>query len=778
MKKTQSLKNKTVHLSPELRSLVRQSMVLLGQAYKEKYGPQIHKDFLNIRETLKKTRKASSSSKLKTFSALDRILRKKSDLERYALAHGFTLLLEVTNICENAYRSFQLKRNWASPLKVKQGTSTWVITAHPTEARSKEILPLLRQIQSVMEEYLSGSVASQAISSAKLLSLLSTLCANSLAPHEAPRVQDEADYLFKTCLRSALLSDLCDQEPSRTYGFSMHSWVGGDKDGHPGVNADTLLYSWQRSRKELLRAIQQWLNQFIESLVSPSADLRTQLSTLISESASLERIREQDFSRVQSFQKNIQSFFENLANPLSHTYYSKKILRLFEFFPALVVPIELRESSDLIATCLEAKNSKDHTIYQMLELAFNVSNESNITHYVPAFVVSMTHHGQDLSNAYLLQKKIHPTQVIPVVPLFETRKALEDSAKILSDFFNLQPQYFSYIKSQHHSKCEIMLGYSDSSKESGVLFSKVWILKAIAKLEKNPIKPFKLRYFHGSGGAIARGGGTLEEQASGWSSEMRTHFKATYQGEVVTRTFSNSNILLSQIDRLAHLRSQKTKPYRAPKIIEVFALNTAKCYETLISDPHFIQMVEEITLYPYLQELKLGSRPSKRKNLTQVSDLRAIPWVMTWTQLRVLLPSWWGVGETWNTLSKADQQKLKSLYKKGDGFWVAYMKQLSFTLAKMDLDIFEYQVTLRGPHHKHYVTEVRKQYQQTLKMLQFIMGETNIMSHKPWLEESIYLRSSFIHPLNILQNIAMQKQDPDLLRLTTTGIASGMMTTG
>ncbi len=193
-----------------------------------------------------------------------------------------------------------------------------------------------------------------------------------------------------------------------------------------------------------------------------------------------------------------------------------------------------------------------------------------------------------------------------------------------------------------------------------------------------------------------------------------------------------------------------------------------------------MEVVEKSTPYTYLNELKIGSRPSKRVQSLGIDSLRAIPWVLCWTQIRSLLPIWWGIGSAWNEAKAEDRKALQAAYET-DAFFSSFVKLLAFSMAKVDLAIwFSYlkNSKLDPKTVDKYQKLFEGEFRNTLQFIKDITQQENTLWFRPWLVESIRLRSNMIHPINMAQIVALQKQESALLRETVTGIASGMLTTG
>ncbi|MGE0525727.1 MAG: phosphoenolpyruvate carboxylase, partial [Bdellovibrionales bacterium] len=253
-RKRESRKRDLIYLAPELRQLVRQTMEVLGQQYVLHFGRPIHKELMQVRSQMADLRHSPHHVQVQVLKRLRARFRKMTPEQRKVLAHGFSLMMEITNVCENAYRAHRLgQRSTKRPMG--SGLITWVITAHPTESRSKILLPLLRRLQGELMSSLTQGWVSREES---IRSLISVITRSPLAPQQRPRPEEEADYLFASCLHPDNVEALTERDDLSRL-FRLKTWVGGDKDGHPGVDEKTLLYSLHRSRRHLLTVIENWL---------------------------------------------------------------------------------------------------------------------------------------------------------------------------------------------------------------------------------------------------------------------------------------------------------------------------------------------------------------------------------------------------------------------------------------------------------------------------------------------------------------------------------------
>jgi phosphoenolpyruvate carboxylase len=763
-------------LSEELKHLVRLSMEELGLCFKTHVGKNIHSELMKIRSRMVKLRDMDLEPTIKHLQKELRSLDQFSSDDLFKLTQGFTLMMEIMNVCENAYRAHRWNSRTIEVDIDDDKKIIWVLTAHPTESRSRATVILLRHLQELFSESLSRGWEN---CYERIHALMTLIVRSEIAPQHKPQPSDEAQYLYEVTLRKEWLDQVMEY-PSLLKNFRLRTWVGGDKDGHPGIDEKVMQHSLELSRRKLLSYITDTLNDWVTLLQLHQPLKKEILEELKSQSQSLENLSKNDFKKVHRYYQSLQKFFQQSDVGDAHHPFSKKILGVFELFPALVIPLELRESSDVLEECLKpGAHREDFAINRMVKLLGSLASAEDARFYVQAFIISMTKSSTHLTAALKICLWHFKRPAIPIVPLFETHEDLSQAGAVTKAFLQSEKEYRQMLKERHENRAEIMLGYSDSSKQSGVLSSRVSIKDAMKSIE-HELKAIKMEplFFNGSGGSVARGGGSFEEQASSLGKIALKNYKATIQGEVIARTFSSPSIFLSQISQIAkvqHARKLSEQGLCAP--VKRWAELTRLEYEKKVKDENFLELIKKATLYPYLHELKIGSRPSKRKSFSGVNDLRAIPWVLCWTQNRALFINWWGLGSAWDQLEEKDKNAIRKLYLSGDSFMNVFLKQLGFTLAKVELSVWNIQLKeLAGNETEFELWD--DEFCKTLKAFLEITGETNLLWFRPWLGESIYLRSALIYPLNMIQILAMKREDKSLLRATVTGIASGMLTTG
>lgn len=765
------------NIPKELQSLVYWAIDLLGQSIKEQYGFETFQKVEKLRKQMKSIRAEEVQKVLQVLNKNKSELDKLNDKELYRIAHAFSLMLELINRCESAFRYSRLQGREHKEFKQKPYASIFVFTAHPTEARSEETLQMFREIyESLIEAINYGRHHVED----KIKYILSLALYIPMARNEKPSVKDEAQYLYSYVLREEIISQQID---FYRRGIVVHfrSWVGGDKDGHPGVDQKTLKMSLDLSRKKIVI----WLENKLKDLendikyLGVNKTVESSISRLKLSVKELRKVDTGDGKKIQNFKRNLISLNTKLKTHYKIKFHMlEEINILFWLYPALVLPLEIREDSQIVG---ESIKNKDAKIHKMLIALKEISLGMEPKWYVRGFVLSQTESAQDIWGGYSLINKVFRDYKIPIVPLFETASALSNSCDIIEEFFKMDSQIKKKHQSIWSSRFEVMLGYSDSSKESGVLPSRYLIHKALYRLDKfldkNKLTPV---FFHGNGGSIERGGGSIKEQTQWWPKSAVNIFKATTQGEMIARNFQSDLIMQSQIEKIIEELNFKSGKLENNKVLEKFQKLIQTSYQELVNNSYFKTQILPATPYSYLNLLKIGSRPTKREiNKSEDIKIRAIPWVLCWTQTRILMPTWWGVGSAFKSLGQNEREELKLLFAKNN-LVSSFFKVLGFTLRKVELSIFKLYLnqSLSAEEAQQVYSDFCEEYEKTLECFRFVTGEDDLLWFRPWLSQSIYFRSSMIHPLNLIQLIALERKNESLLRETVTGIACGMMTTG
>jgi phosphoenolpyruvate carboxylase len=777
-------------LPEELRSLVKWSVALFGEVLRDQLGEKAYARIESVRQRMAKIRTGTADAKARELAAVYRILEKLGVEDRRSFARSYTLMFELMNTCENAYRTHRLRQRSGTTEtdpKFLASTIFYVLTAHPTEARAPANIEIFHTIQDVLVQTL-GREAEAGFTSyeAQLRPLLEIAWNVRIVRYRKPRVQDEAEHLYSVTLRDENLSLMLDftREHIPIY---LRSWVGGDKDGHPGVDEKAMHASLQLSRELLHRYAEARVAETLAllKLFETRTDFHAALRRFRTHLREIRRLRAGDGQRIAAATESLHRWTglyrkQIGALPLALV----RLERLFRSFPGLVIPLELREDS---AVLLSDPLGKKIAIGRMLRHLRRIAAGRDVRWYARGMIISMADSAEQIRVVTRMVRRNLGNSRIRVVPLFEQRAALEKGHEVLGEVFR-DPELKKYLRNQWGSRFEVMVGYSDSSKESGVLKSRLAVVKAMGKIDeacrRAKVDPI---FFHGSGGSVDRGGGSVEEQMAPWPASAVAHYKATIQGEMVERTFASPEMAASRFWKIAlggrSSSAGKGKRRAAPKPsreLDAFANRVAKHYADTIASPRFLRMVECATPYRYLSALKIGSRPSKRGGALSVPALRAIPWVLCWTQTRVLFQTWWGIGTAWKSASTSERAILRREFAKNPLFR-SFVQALGFTLAKVELPIWEFYLAQSGLDAKEiaaFQAEFRAELAGTHAFFKGITGKSDPLWFRPWLGRSIELRASMIHPLNLLEILAQKDQDLPLLRICVTGIASGMLTTG
>jgi phosphoenolpyruvate carboxylase len=769
-------------LPTELKKLVHWAVSQLGVAIKKHYGTKRYQQVEKLREKMKDVRGLSDEESSKILWREYGKIKNLSENDLFELAHSYSLMLELINRCESAYRTWRLESRESKNFNKSPYAIHFVLTAHPTEARSPESLQIFGMIQNLLIQSLHKDKKSV---EAELLSLLQISLQVPMARDHKPTVEDEAMHIFSFALRKDILDQLIEFH-LKDQTVLLRTWVGGDKDGHPGVNEKVMMNVLDLSRNHLLGYLTK-MTKKIEKYLTPAKETEGTFQSLFLD---LERIKlhlntltqilPNDGKKVVELRKLIEDFSKNFEKATGVKIAPiKRMEGLMWIFPALVLPLELREDRLEVA---DAITNKSQPIRKMLEKICSISKGYEPKWYARGLILSMTESATHIRGGIKLVKDVFGDLTLPVVPLFENQLALETCKSILEELFSKEKSLASKHKKLYGARYEVMLGYSDSSKESGVLSSKLMIAKGMRTIESQVKKQgLETVFFHGSGGSVERGGGSIKEQTQWWPKSALNNYKATIQGEMVARTFSTGQIMRSQTEKIMQqLLEVKNKKSDYP-LLHKFANAVRDQYQERVRDDEFLRMVSIATPYTFLDQLKIGSRPSKRKSGDlNLNSLRAIPWILCWTQTRSLFPTWFGVGTAFENLTDAEKKELQTLYGSSDVF-SSFVKLLAFTMSKVELSVFQlylYNSSLSKAEVEKYTQMFQTEKKRTIKFIKSVTGQKSLLWFRPWLHESIRLRSPMIHPLNLFQLAALENQSAKLLRETVTGIASGMLTTG
>jgi phosphoenolpyruvate carboxylase len=423
----------------------------------------------------------------------------------------------------------------------------------------------------------------------------------------------------------------------------------------------------------------------------------------------------------------------------------------------------------------------------------------------------MTAHTADVWDVLLLARQAgliasrggRLRSAIDVIPLFETLDDLERGPQILEELFS--NRIYRRLLGSRGDFQEVMLGYSDSVKDAGYVAANWALFRAQKRLEEVAERfGIRLGLFHGKGGTIDRGGGQSHRsiQAQPFAAPGG-RIRITEQGEVISLKYSNEDIAERNLEQLvtavldAHLlHARRVDPEKVAVwegYLAELAASSRDYYRRLVYEtPDFLTYFWQATPIDLIEQLRLGSRPSRRFSSDDLRDLRAIPWVFAWTQSRHFLPSWYGLGHALEKFAAAHAPDgpaiLREMYQGWPYFSIlldngeASLAKTDFYIARRYADLVESQRV-----RESIFRCIEEEYQRTVRGVLEISGCKHLLERQPTLSKSIHLRNPYVDPLNFLQ-IHFLKQwrrdrraSPELLRLlqvTVGGIAFGMKSTG
>ena len=759
-----------------------------------------------------------------------------------------------------------------------------VLTAHPTEVRRKSMIDHKARIAALMRLRDAGVAETpdgDAVEAA-IVRQVALLWQTRPLRRERLYVADEVENAL-AWLREVFVPELPALYArwdrvlgTRTPGFlTIGSWIGGDRDGNPFVDAAALRLATGRAGETILL-------HYLDAIHAMGGELSisTELATVdaavlaladASGDNALSRADEayrramsgiyarlaatfadrigrapprpatvpgEPYAAPSAFRADLITIAEGLANNgLSSPGALARLVRAVDVFGFHLARLDLRQNSDVHARCIadlfaaagveadyealdedarvallrrELANPRpltgtdlpqsDETRSELAILAAAREARAKFGNgVIGTAIISKTDAVSDLLELLLLLKEAglyrvgDPSASLMPVPLFETIGDLEAGPAIMSALFAI-PEFGDLARARGHQ--EVMVGYSDSNKDGGYLTS-VWSLHQ-ASLALKPVfhaAGVAMQLFHGRGGAVGRGGGSsfaaIRAQPTG---TVGGRIRITEQGEVIAAKYGSRESAAINLEAMAAATIAATlePPLVAPAdaarfgaAMEQLSAQAFTAYRALVYEtPNFRTFFRAMTPIAEIATLKIGSRPASRTKSDAIEDLRAIPWVFSWAQARVMLPGWYGLHAA---VARFEDKGLLREMAQHWPFFAATLANMEMVLAKSDMTIAAHYADLAvhvdGPV---IFPRIRDAWHATRDVVLDLTGQARLLADNPALDASIRLRMPYVEPLNLLQIELLKRHragetDPRIaegIQLSINAIATALRNSG
>ena len=655
-------------------------------------------------------------------------------------------------------------------------------------------------------------------------------------------------------LNSIFVQNMDKGLPKNFNPIEFGSWMGGDRDGNPNVTAKVtkeviLLSRWEAAKlyeKSLTKIIRSYSmekcsKKILRKTGKSFEPYRVFLRPLRNQMRATHRMIEQYLINKKPLdQKKLLRSKEEILKPLRVVRQSLEqnnnenlasgelldLMRRAKCFGINLAKLDIRQESSrhsqLIGEFVKKKYNKDYLKLSEKEkidfLKSKLNSKKNIinkfqfknkenkevwstfnllskepSECLGAYVISMTSSASDILSVSFLQKEAKIKNKLRVVPLFETLDDLINAKSIMENLFS-HKWYRKLIK----HKQEVMIGYSDSSKDAGKMCASWHQYKAQEEIVKlgNKYK-IDITFFHGRGGSAGRGGGPIQATLRSLPPySVNGKIRITDQGEVIQQKYGYEPLAKYNLCSYIGAVSQASlNPPPQPKnswrtLIEKMAEISKSSYRKNINqNSDFIKYFKTVTPHVSLSKLSIGSRPSKRKNVDNIQSLRAIPWVFAWTQIRLMLPAWLGSAEALRYANIKEFRKTLYDMERNWPFFNSMLDILDMVISKVDPDISKiYEEYLADDKLKRVGKKLRFQF-EVIKKLNKEITPNEIIKARKQFRTSVVVRSIYSEVLNIIQPIVIKKIKTnknnldkkylnDALLTSIAGISAAMKNTG
>ena len=704
-------------------------------------------------------------------------------------------------------------------------------TAHPTEMRRRTVRHHLEEIRTELEHIEDAGALE------KITAYIESLWGTLELRHVRPTVQDEVKSgLFYLNVIAGVLPDLENEFRAafaRVFGrevrlelpLAFHSWMGGDRDGNPfvtpEVTAQTFALHAERAEQMLranIREAYAALSQHRERVTPPGSlptaeepwrnvlqklfdgpetpDLERDLALL---ETSLETAGQKRSGRMFLHPVTVRSrvLGRHLLTLDVREHSEKTGAAVAELLREAGIPdylgLEEAQKVEVLRAELRSRRPllpREAVLSQELQSVLGpleAVREAMHRHGTRAFgryIVSMSESVSDLLEPLILAREMG-VRALPV-PLFETLTDLQNAPRIMAETLEL-PEYRALLGADVQ---EIMLGYSDSNKDAGFLAAN-WALHEAQRQVSSVCRAAQVpwRFFHGRGTSIGRGGGPMARGILGQpKGTMGRGLRITEQGEAMADKYNHPLLAFRNLEQgiYALLLAASSTPEELP-LEWITAMDTAahasqQAYRKLVEHPDFIRFYEETTPIREISKLNIASRPVRRPGPSSLHSLRAIPWVMSWTQNRANVPGWFGLGVG---LESIPLELAQAMYRDWP-FFRSMLDNAQMSLSKSDFLVFRQYLTL-DPQGSELGPLILERFEHCLTQVKAVVGG-ELLEGEPKLKRSIELRNPYIDPIHRLQVELLRRmrshtgpEDRALERallLSLQGVSAGMRNTG
>ncbi len=635
-----------------------------------------------------------------------------------------------------------------------------VLTAHPTQFYPDTILFITRSLVEAVKKNDLGRIRQI------LLQLGKTRFRNTRKPTPLDEAQSYIWYLenvFYPVLPS-LESELKNLKNKTSPSFEIGFWPGGDRDGNPYVTAETTLAVASLLKRSILSCYQQSLEKLMRLLTF--AGVHEKLHSI------QVRLNSNSYLSAQELESDLAATRLLLITEHGGLFLAEldDLLAAIRTFGFHFASLDLRQDSRVIEEAILELKDNSQTISPLsadlrdcLQAVSQIQAENGIA-ALQRFIVSNTRNANDILGVFQLAQSLSPEQSIKLdfVPLFETITDLERSTEVMQTLY-LDPHYKKHLAERLQEQT-IMVGFSDGTKDGGYITANWAIYKAKTRLsEQAKAHGITLIFFDGRGGPPSRGGGNthLFYSSLGKSISLK-EIHLTIQGQTISSTYGSPSSASYNLEQLytagLEARSQgKDLSHRETEILDLLSQKALSSYLALKDHPLFLSYLELVTPLRFYNKLTIASRPNKRGTDKELafSDLRAIPFVGAWTQMKQNIPGFYGLGSALAELKEAGLwSELKSMYAECR-FFRALIGNAMQSLLKANFGLTAYLSV--DPVFASFWHLLASEAELSEKLLREISGEESLMASNPVGAKSIAMRENIVLPLLVIQHYALQE---------------------